>query len=215
MSCLSAQQVLNNLARAVRQKSTAFISRNGRTINDGIEELRNYLLPYVQDSRPAPQVNGKPDSLKSSPLRWLFDNPILKFIMKFNPLTIILEAAGEAFDESELADMFEGPSLAPLLSIFTEILPKLMDEQLGIFFRLIEDLQEKATQFARNSGGFLDQVKSLMGDAMWTMFDSLKSILMTIWEIFGKVIEQVFELAMGTWKIPLITSVWEWFAEQV
>lgn len=50
---------------------------------------------------------------------------------------------------------------------------------------------------------------------MWTMFDSLKSILMTIWEIFGKVIEQVFELAMGTWKIPLITSVWEWFAEQV
>jgi hypothetical protein len=205
------------MVNGIGDMSIRFTKVNRSTLDQGLDSIKAKLEAYIADTRKAPQAaNENPRSLlRDSPLAWLFDNPVIKFLMKFNPLSIILEAAGEAFEEGELGEMFQFPSFAALNDILTDTLPRILESQLANLVRLLEDMAEKLQPMIKDPSTTFSVLKDLLQNVFWTLFDAIKLMIQGVWDIMGGIIEQAMEFFKGKWKLPLITSLFEWYAEQV
>lgn len=201
----------------VGDMSIRFTRTNRDTLDRGLDVIKEKLEAYIADTRVAPKAScDNPRSmLRDSPLAWLFDNPVLKFLMKFNPISIILEAAGEAFEEEGLSDLFQFPSFTALNSIMTETLPRLLESQLDNLMRLVESLAAKFGPMLKDPSIAFAVLQEALRDIFWTLFDAVKLMVQGVWDIMGGLLEQTMEFLKGKWKLPLVTSLFEWYAEQV
>lgn len=203
------QEVLIAAFSASKSKANTFMKVNKGAIRAGFDLARDTIDDYIRDDRPAP----KADPGSKSILGWLFDNPIIKFLMRFNPFTVIIEAASEAMGE-EFGEDFRFPDFSALVNIFTKALPEGLEEQIDNIMRLLDSFQTRWGSFKNNPASALNEFRGLLGDIFWTLFDAIQSFILTLWEVLTLVFDQLFELLGGAWKIPGVTSVFESFTGQ-
>lgn len=205
------------MVNGIGDMSVRFTKVNRSTLDQGLDSIKEKLEAYIADTRMAPKAaNENPRSLlRDSPLAWLFDNPVIKFLMKFNPISIILEAAGEAFEEEGLSEMFQFPSFAALNNILTDTLPRVLESQVANLTRLLEGMADKLQPLIKDPSTTFSVLKDVLRDVFWTLFDAIKLMIQGVWDIMGGLIEQAMEFFKAKWKLPLVTSLFEWYAEQV
>ncbi|KUJ14212.1 uncharacterized protein LY89DRAFT_132544 [Mollisia scopiformis] len=203
------REVLIATFKATQTKTNIFMKTNKAAIVEGMDLARDKIDDYIKDKRPHPKT---PDGKKSM-LAWLFDNPIMKFLMRFNPFSILIEAAQGAIAE-EFGDEFRIPDFSPLVKIFSETIPKALEAQLANAMRLIDSLMIRLQGFVANPKSILDQISSFLADSFWTIFDAISNLITMFWEVATGVFQQAFELISGVWRIPYVTSIFEYTTGQ-
>jgi hypothetical protein len=203
------QDVLIATFHAANAKTTAFMKVNKQAIRAGFDLARDTIDDYIKDERPTPEAQPGTKSW----LSWLLDNPIFKFLMRFNPFSILIEAATEAIAE-EFGDTIKFPDLSAIAKIFTQAIPSGVEKQLVNAMRLMESVQSHLGSIRKDPKSSLAQLRGIIADSFWTLFDAIQEFILTVWEIATLVFEQLFELFGGTWKIPGVTSVFERFTGQ-
>ena len=110
-----------------------FLASNSENLDDWFRRLEQDLAPVIGD-RTLLSVGAAKDSneqLKNSPLSWLFDNPIVNFIMKLNPIPVAMEALTESFGE-ELGNDFPVPNLGQVTQRAAEALSKAFHKEIDV-----------------------------------------------------------------------------------
>ena len=173
-----------------------------------LDVVQQRAAKYIKDTRPPVDdaFNTAGNQIVSTALDFLFNNPVLNFIMRYNPISILLEAAWDALD-----DTIKVPSMKSLEDIWQRILPKLAKDEFSIIIQLVDDIMIKVKAFLNGDISLSGLFLNLLGDTFWTVFDALKAIILAAIDMVPDLIGAFEELITGVWKFPLITSLWEDF----
>ena len=193
----------------------------GDTINSKIEDARTSMKKHIDDDRPPLQPNNtNPLTPFKSPilnkaLDFYFHNPIAAAIQKYNPATMLLSAIEggieDALADSDYALDTNGKSVwTKLIKIISDFFVQEGDN----FMRLMTEIADRCGAVMADFSRVGQEIKSLLGDAFWTMFDAIKILIVQLWKLLTALIEAIMDLMVQEMKIPLIADLWEDFAEQ-
>ncbi|KAL8823007.1 MAG: hypothetical protein Q9191_006270, partial [Dirinaria sp. TL-2023a] len=192
-----------------------FLTSNSHNLDAWFRRLERDLAPIIGDKTPlsagaAKDPNGQ---LSNSPLSWLFDNPIINFITKFNPLSIVTEAFTESFSE-EFGDDFKFPDLGQFAQRAAEALSKVFRKEIEVLLDLFTRLWRRIEDIARDPAKVLENLKFAFQDIAHALFDTVENVVKGVWEFVTEMFGLVVTFIEGVWKIPLLTDFFEWFTDQ-
>ena len=107
------------------------------------------------------------------------------------------------------------PDTSRIISLLTQTLPALLQKEFAKVFRFAADIMTKAEEVMKDPATVVQKFKDLTWDLVWAVYDAVKAVLGEIWELFGKCLLGTFDIIEGVWKVPAITSVYEWMTGQV
>jgi phage-related protein len=139
----------------------------------------------------------------------------VKILNKLNPLGIILEAFTEEFSASGLGDDFQVPKLAQYLSPLATTLWDGFQAVIADFMEFIKGLWSKISDSVSDPSQALEKLKAALQEAFWFIFNTVKTLVKTAWQAVGDFMDAVVHFIEAEWKFPLITSLFEWYAEPV
>ncbi|KAJ4303815.1 hypothetical protein N0V90_002716 [Kalmusia sp. IMI 367209] len=214
------QQVLLDTLSLGRELVDVQMHNWGDSINTVIENTRSNLSTYIKDQRAPLQPNGDKftDATRStllSQLDFLFNNPIISTIEKYNPLTIFMDAVTGGISDA-LAETGTSLSLTGD-SVWTKILTILADffvQEGENFTRLLEDTCTRISDVVADFSKAKQEVNALLGDAFWTLFDSIKILIVQLWKLITALIDGIMDLVAQELPVPIVKDLWEDFAEQ-
>ena len=201
-------QVLCDIAIASLDTSKRFFTLNKPVFLALIDLVQQRAAKFIKDTRPPVDdaFNTAGNRVLSTALDFLFNNPVLNFIMRYNPISILLEAAWEV-----LSDMIQVPSMKSLEDIWQRILPKLAKDEFSIIIQLVDDILIKFKAFVNGDISLSELLLDLLGDTFWTIFDALKAIILAAIDMVPDLIGALKELITGVWKFPFVTALWKAF----
>ena len=193
-----------------------FFASNSDNLDDWFRRLEQDLAPVIGDRTPLSVDAAKDpnEQLKNSPLSWLFDNPIINFIMKLNPLPVVMEAFTESFGE-EFGDDFKVPNLGQFAQRAAEALSKVFHKEIDVLLDLFQRLWNRIQSVARNPAKVQENLKGAFQDIAHALFDTVENIMKGLWQFMIEMFGFVVTFIEGIWKIPLLTDFFEWFTDQV
>lgn len=194
-------QVLIRFCSNARTHCETFMEVNRGTVTNGIGKAKEILKPYIKDTRPP--VKGNITRKDLGLLGLILDNPVIDFLRKLNPMSWLMELAAEEMD-----DTIKIPNVGKSLSAIAEDVASLVEDELKNIWRLFEDFQTKVKAILANPNDALDHVWAFIQDAFWTLFDGVARIIVALWDIVTHALDGFFELVMGEWKLPFITSLY-------
>ena len=165
-------------------------------MNKSIDALGHWIEGYI--ARPyAIDRSSQKESSDSS----ILNNPIIANLLRFNPLGWILEAVTE-----EVGQDVQIPSLD--LGIGQQIFTLLREQ----FSLLVGFLQRSWAGFEAAIGepqSIMDHLREIFKDGFWTIFDSIKKIILSIYAMVMNSFDKIANFCRGKWKIPFISDLWE------
>jgi phage-related protein len=215
MSSLAANtvlfQVLNDTFKYMAGMTTKLVKINRPIVDEGIQLAHDKLKEFVDDKRPMPQGPSSPNSMLSTigeAATWIFDNPVLKTLERFNPLSLLTESAGEAFFE-EFPDALKIPNIWPLVQVLLKHVGNVLEKEFATLITLLEDFVSKVKDTLHDPSTALQNLKDFLGDCLWTLFDVIKNVITEIYDMIGDVLQPIFTLMTSEWKIPVLTSIYD------
>ncbi|KAL0945253.1 hypothetical protein HGRIS_000763 [Hohenbuehelia grisea] len=188
-----------------------FFVINRSVFEENITVARRVLSEYVKDTRIPLTVPGKPK--EPNPLvkllGWIFNNPIVQWILKHNPLTWLMNEAADI-----VGDDIRLPDISPLASIFTDLLPDLFVDQLDLLTQFGKSVVSVIIRLVAGEIDFGGAMTELLGDTFWSVFDSVTGIATTIFDALGKFFAALFNFFTQEINMPFITDTWVAFTRQ-
>ncbi|KAK4691407.1 hypothetical protein P7C71_g5588, partial [Lecanoromycetidae sp. Uapishka_2] len=215
LNILTAWQILKASITKILALPGEVVRANTGSLENLFDTLAKDFKPFVGD-RSKPKVQSVPDplaALRNSKVGWLLDNPVIAMLARFTPISIIMEAQMEAMEE-EYGPSFQIPSLTGLLNLVSTTLVDLVGEEVKIVVLLLQDLWEKIKDVIHNPSLVLEKLKSSFQDVFYAIFDAIKALVKSIWQLMGQVMEEISNFLRQEWKIPLTTALFEWYADQ-
>ena len=132
----------------------------------------------------------------------------MNFIMKLNPIPMVMEAFTESFGE-EFGDDFKVPNLREFAQRGAEALSKIFWKEIDVLLDLFERLWSRIKDVARDPAKLLENLKGAFQDIAHALFNSVENIVKGVWQFVTEIFELVVTFIEGIWKIPLITDFFE------
>lgn len=169
-----------------------YLKTNKEAFKDNIDAIGHYLESYI--GRPASEITSNNASSSKS---GFFDNPIILALMKFNPISWILETLEEELSSSVIVPemSFSGNSnAAHSLASFTNVI--------AAFFDKFRDIIVAAPETLASS--VLDSLKT----AFWSIFEAFKTALLGFIDILVQSFQTIISFITTEWVIPDFTDLW-------
>lgn len=176
--------------------TSRFLHHNHDLLSQSLDTFGHFIEHFVSRPYQAQQLS-KDESSGSS----IFNNPIISNLLKFNPLGWILEAIAE-----ELGDDVKIPSLN--LNIGREIFAALK-EQFDILLGFLKRGWAGFEAAISEPESVMNHLYDIFRDGFWTIFDSLKAIILALYSLVMNSFDAISEFCRGKWKIPYMTDLWE------
>lgn len=182
-----------------------FFVINRPVVKDSLEGVRDLVSHFIKDNRVPVDAPGKPRQPNPlfRALGWLLNNPIIQFLMKYNPITWLMSEIGEI-----VGDEVQLPDLTPLVQIVADVLPGLLLEQVDVFSRLGESLVALLQRLVTREIDFGTALKELLGDLFWTVFDGVENMVLAVFDIAGKFFAAAKNILTQPIKLPIVTALW-------
>ncbi|TKX20951.1 hypothetical protein C1H76_6802 [Elsinoe australis] len=212
------QKILLDMYQGCRRMTIDCVDDNVAKLETTFTNSVDSLKKYIKDERPPAMKDAKNGFLKEisdSPvakgLQWLFDNPVWKIISKFNPVNILLETLVESVSE-ELSGIGIQDSHAfdKLSKVITDFATKEFDN----ISRLAEDLKDRFSKVVKNGANFAQELSGLLGDALWTLLDAVKILVVSILDAVAAIVEGLFNTMDATWNLGWISDLFTEWADQ-
>lgn len=203
-----ASQYLQKFCLESRKHTETFFHQNKSTLTQGLGKLKSEVGSYIKDSRPPLDIS-EPCSSDLGFLSVLMDNPIMEILLKFNPMNWLVEVVKEEF-----SDIIRFPNVGESFAKISRGIFNLISDEVQNVGRLMEDLGDKLTELINDRSAAPRIAIEFLQNTFWTMWDGISRCLVAIYDMFTHGLEGMFELAMGTWKIPLVATLFEKLAQQ-
>lgn len=178
------------------------LKENRDSLSDLLLDARQKLKQYVDDPRQVPESDAPK---KKSFFAKLLDNPIIKALLKFNPLSWIIEAITEEVDTSSWT--------MPNLKKFQELLSKHavmgVEGLVNCIYNILEALVVGGGDAITNPSKFKAIVKRVFQTSAWELFDAVETVALSLYDMLIDVFDLLFEFLTGEWVIPGLTDLWE------
>ncbi|EHK96089.1 hypothetical protein M7I_8224 [Glarea lozoyensis 74030] len=194
------QKVLALVVESAITLSSRYLHHHRASLVDGIDIIGKFFEGLI----------GSPATITSSPPEdnsegGFFSNPIISNLLKFNPLSWILEAITE-----ELGDDFKIPSLD--LNLVGQIFAALK-EQFELLWGFLQRSWTEVRAAISEPDTVMEHLQNVLRDGFWTIFNAIKVIILRVFDLFLNSYDAIANFCRGTWKIPFITDLWEELAD--
>ncbi|KAI1169836.1 hypothetical protein F4777DRAFT_584523 [Nemania sp. FL0916] len=179
---------------------------NRASVSDMFLDLREYLKEHIDDPRPVLET-GKP---KKSVLAKLLNNPIIKAILKFNPIAWIIEAITEEVDTSD----WKIPNVEKFASFAAKHALDGVDTIATCFLNIISELVTAGGDVISDPSSLRDVIMRVLKSSVWEIFDAVESTALSIYDMIVDLFGMLYEFLTGEWVIPGLTDLWEDFSGQ-
>ncbi|KAG5753245.1 hypothetical protein H9Q70_004091 [Fusarium xylarioides] len=176
--------------------TSRFLHHNHDRLGQTIDIVGEFIASFI--SRPYSQ--GHQSDTESSGGS-ILDNPIISNLLKFNPLSWIMEAIAE-----EIGDDVQIPSLN--INIGSQLLQTLKN-QFDILFGFLKRSWSSFEAAIGQPSDVMEHLYNIFKDGFWTIFDSLKAIILDIYGLVMNSFDAIRNFCQGKWKIPFMTDLWE------
>ena len=145
-------------------------------------------------------------------LRYLFDNPVTRAILKFNPLAWIMEVIGE--EAEDLGISLPVAELTTMFSKFEQALFEWASREAESVLSILTNIVANVARLIGNPQQALEALKDMLKNLLQVIFNSLKDVVHLMVDTLLAFTEGIEGFTNGKWKIPLITAAWEALADQ-
>lgn len=208
------QEILKKTLGTALRLPGQIIKSNAHSITEFFDIIELGLKPYLDDETPIESRTNPDDLVKDSPLAWILDNPIMKIMRRLNPISIIVEAASEEFADAGLGEDFQVPDIASYLSPVARTLCDAFKSIIGQFIDFFKGIASDLIACANDPSKAMTLIKKAMQKAFRFLFNTVKTLVTTAWTVIGEVMDAVVQFLEAKWKIPLVTTLFTWYAEQ-
>jgi hypothetical protein len=201
-------QVLKSLGKECVDIAYTQVDRVANNVNSSIKEARSKTESVFgrRFDKPAPP---------EGPLAWiaklLLNNPILDFLLNFNPATFIITRIAEYINVEVTVPDFIQIAATVQSAIIAQI-----DRMMGRIMQVAQQLGQDAISFITNPS--LEQLaslpKNLLGALAELMLDFISDLVSTVFGTVKELLGQSWALLTQEWHIPFVTELWAKFAEQ-
>ncbi|KAM5380095.1 hypothetical protein ACJZ2D_003742 [Fusarium nematophilum] len=189
-----------------------FLVHNKYRLADWMDDIEEKCKEYLPDAR-TPRIEKK----EPGPISKIMNNPVVKSLMKFNPLAWILEGATEGLAEG-LGD--EGskvelriPSLQPAIEAFARILGRTVEEATSLVWACLKDVFGEIQTLYNDPSKLLETILRIASDVFYTAFDTIKTLVLAICDAVVAAFKYMKEFLNDVWKVPGLTDIWEDFTD--
>jgi hypothetical protein len=177
-----------------------------------MENIETKLSRFIKDPRPGLSSDETSDGVLGQFVKgfdWFFNNPVSSMLMKYNPLTLALDAAEEGFAEAldELGISIPMVSFEPLVTILADFLKNEGDQILS-FLKLIKTKLPQAFEDPSQTGSILSEI---IAGGFWTLIKAFENLILTAFDSVSVSIGIVFDAISAEWKLSFISDMWKDF----
>lgn len=206
------RQELKSVTSSVFNLANSAIPKVGNLIDKSIVAIQD----KAEEAFGINTRQKKSDPLKIPAwLRLLFNNPIINAVLKFNPLSWAMDVFAEEADSLGIEIKIPAfPSVA--LDKFSSILANWFEKAGGQLLSMLTDLANNLASIVGNFSpdAITGALKDMFGRIVGFIIDSVGELLHSILELLSAILEATEQAVSGTWKIPILTKMWEVFADQ-
>ncbi|KAF2133764.1 hypothetical protein P153DRAFT_427689 [Dothidotthia symphoricarpi CBS 119687] len=199
------QEVLKESFSTVLDVMQSFLVKNKWRVAEWMEDIEDTCKTVIPDSRPPAndESNRKPSLISR-----ILNNPVIKALMKFNPMSWVLEAMAEGIEEM-LGDKLVIPSLDSVFAPFKSLLGDLTDDFAGLLERLFDAIWSELKNLIAHPSKVIEILIRVLGDVFYTAFDTVKVFILACYDAFLAAIQASRDLLTAKWVIPGLTDEWE------
>ncbi|RDW57742.1 hypothetical protein BP5796_12543 [Coleophoma crateriformis] len=198
------QKVLAQMVTSTIDLSNRVLAVNRELLVDKFNDLSEGLEEFI--SKPTPKTKDESPQ-RPSKLQKFLGHPLVKVLMDCNPISCILEGIQEGLAESDLGNMVEIPRL-PGISSAQELFSFAAER----FTALLDLIMEISSQFAvllRDPSKAKAAMMESMRSIVWNAFDTVRELMVKLFDMLAAFIKDMGQFITGTWKIPPFTDIWE------
>lgn len=191
------------------------IKSNADNLDNLFNVVEKGLEPYLGSDTNSSVGLDPDEQLKNSSLYWLLDNPVLRILKQLNPLSILTEALAEAYEETGLDEYIQIPQMSKYLTPAGNTIWDSLKAILAQFLTFLEGLWADISDTVANPSIAMQRIKKALQKGFSFLFGAIKTLVKAAWKALGEVFDALVLFLEAKWKIPLITPLFEWYAEQV
>ncbi|KAM7211510.1 hypothetical protein V8F06_013103 [Rhypophila decipiens] len=169
------------------------------------DTIKGQLSQWIPDTRPAPPDAGH-SNLFTKLLGFIFDNPMMRFLGKFNPMNWLMTQASDI-----LGDVIQLPDLSGLIGVIMKAIGNTLDEEVSNITRLLTDVLNKFTAVFDGKANVFEAIAQLLGDTFWTLFDAIKIVLANALKAIPDIMTELWKVITSPIKLPIISPIWNAF----
>lgn len=189
-----------NLAFDTTQR---FLASNRYRVADWMDDIQETCKTVLPDSRPPSTEGSRPSWISR-----VLNNPVVKALLKFNPLSWIFEAIMEGIEET-LGDKLLIPSLDTVLDPFRKVVGGITTQFVDLLPRLFEAVWNEVRNILVEPRKIVEVLMRIIGDVFHTGFDAMRIVVLTLYDALVASLQAVRDLLGSKWVIPGLTDKWE------
>ncbi|CAG7561991.1 unnamed protein product [Fusarium equiseti] len=203
-SVRKTQQVLRGAITGCLDLTGRFLEVNKNSISDMFEDGKTFLQSFLDDPR-QPSQGTVGDIINQ-----ILNNPVVRLLMKINPLQWIMEAVKE-----ELPD-FQIPPFAETINKVISSFGNAVDKEVKVLDQLLANFTSESQQlFAdRSPESIKRSIRRMLQSMGWALFDTIRNIFESIYDTLTLLFQSMSSILDGVWKLPGITDMWEELTDQ-
>ncbi|KAI0402760.1 hypothetical protein F4802DRAFT_337581 [Xylaria palmicola] len=174
-----------------------FLDVNKDSVSNLFDDGADWLREYVEDTR------QPPEGTVSNTINTILNNPVVRLLMRINPLQWILEAI------SEEAPDFQIPPIGNIVEGVMSAMGDAVDKQVDIMNRQLETIITELERIFSNPLTVLESAKRYLQSMVWTLFDSIRNLIESLYDALTNLVKSLSPILDGVWKIPGLTELWE------
>ncbi|KAJ9618109.1 hypothetical protein H2203_009290 [Taxawa tesnikishii (nom. ined.)] len=197
-------QVLIGLAKGSITVCKNFVGASRASVKDLFVDGRAFANNVSKDQR---LPSDKPASGGDSLLSKIMNNPIMKTLLSFDPLSRVLEAIIEELHITM-------PDVTEFANKIAQHTGQGIDTIITCLEGIIQSLVGALGKIADDPSNVLNIILTTVSNDVWNLFDAVKGMSLTICDMLVDIFDMLVEFVEGIWEIPGITDAYEDFTGQ-
>lgn len=159
-------------------------------------------------------LQPKPTSRPKIPkwVMFIFNNPIIHAVLKFNPLSWTIDTFMEEADGMGIDISF--PTFSEAFAKFDAVILEWFTNAAQTLWEVTDSLASNLAQLILDPNAGIRILRETCGRIIGFFFDSIRELMHAMVEMLGILTETGEQLLTFPWKIPIVTKLWETFADQ-
>lgn len=188
-----------------------FLVVNRESLTNLFDDMEETLFGSVQKAKD-PSIPRQETELERA-VRRIMNSPIVKLILKFNPVQWILEGVSEGMAES-MSD-FQLPSIQPVVDVLGVTLAEFLELGFTSFMEMITIVSNCSVDALRDPKQVLTIILHAVKKSFRALFKTVRDSIMIVVDFMIRVIKAIPGMLTQAWKIPGLTNLWEdWVGQE-
>ena len=189
--------------QALKTIITSGISATQRILRVNEQVLKDFFDFYGKllemiISRPSPRKAGPMSTFMTN----IRNNPIIKALLSFNPMSWVMEAVNEGMGDSVKLPRFS--FLSTLTSTAVRVGLSGLRRIKVLFERLFENLVTTVSDPTKAEDILLDSCRA----GFWSAFEGVKEIVLELYGLVVALFKEMDTLLNDVWVLPGLTDLW-------